>query len=467
VPRLSSSNPLREAARIAINGTPRSARGVRILFLHRSVAAVERCLRELRSVRWAVAATRVSSSRQLLRRLAHAESPDAASPGRYDLVIAGHPSPQWRAIRQCLSQVRTHIPVIIVTEAADSRLAELAEPGGADWIEMDRLARLPDMARHALDEHALRGARDRAERRLRHSEACLQALTDNPAYGVARCGPDGTIFEANRALATMLGYASGQELLAEAGAVAGRAPAASATLGPLPFPARGVVEPAELCWKRKDGTDVVVRCSGSAIPAAGGAPGGYQIIAQDITAQRALVAELRRFATADALTGLANYRQFAEVLERELQRSKRTGRELAVLLLDLDGLKRINDRYGHLAGNSVLCRLAKVLTFFCRCTDTAARFGGDEFAIVAPETGAAAARLLAARIRAHCASQSESPRLSVGIGVAAYPPDGASVDTLLLAADRALYQVKRRSRPVALTALPRRHAHLFLVPQPK
>ena len=424
-------------------------------------------MRELRSVRWAVAATRVSSAQQLLRRLAQGGSPDVALPGPYDLVIAGHPSPQWRAVRQCLSRVRIHIPVIVVTEAAGSRLAELMEEGGADWIEMDRLARLPGIARRALEEQALRGARDRAESSLRHSKAYLHALTDNPAYGIARCGPDGTILETNRALAAMLGYASGQELLAEAGAAASRTRAAGPKLGPLPFPVRGVVAPAELRWTRKDGTDVVVRCSGREIRGVGGAPGGYQIIAQDVTAQSALVAELRRSAAVDALTGLANYRQFVEVLERELQRSNRTGRELAVLLLDLDGLKRINDRYGHLAGNRVLCRLAKVLSFFCRCTDSAARFGGDEFAIVAPEIGAAPARLLAARICAHCASQSESPPLSVSIGVAAFPRDGESVETLLLAADRALYQAKGRSRLAAPAALSRRCPRLFLLPQPK
>jgi len=132
------------------------------------------------------------------------------------------------------------------------------------------------------------------------------------------------------------------------------------------------------------------------------------------------------------------------VLQAEICRSKRTEREFSLLLLDLDGLKRINDRFGHLAGNRALCRLAQTLADCCRSVDTAARQGGDEFALVLPETGAAAATLVARRICDLLEKDAEEPALSVSVGVACYPKDADSIGTLLYAADRALYAMKEK-----------------------
>jgi diguanylate cyclase (GGDEF)-like protein len=135
------------------------------------------------------------------------------------------------------------------------------------------------------------------------------------------------------------------------------------------------------------------------------------------------------------------------VLQAEIYRSKRTEREFSLLLLDLDGLKAINDRFGHLAGNRALCRLAQSLTDCCRSIDTAARQGGDEFAVVLPETGASAATLVARRICDLLAKDKEEPMLSVSAGVASYPKDADTIGTLLYAADKALYEMKdERSR---------------------
>ena len=134
-------------------------------------------------------------------------------------------------------------------------------------------------------------------------------------------------------------------------------------------------------------------------------------------------------------------RHLAEVLDTEIKRSERTGREFALLLFDLDGLKQINDRYGHLRGSHALCRVADVLSF-CRDIDTAARYGGDEFAVVLPETGAEAANHAAQRICDSIANDGMEPALSVSIGVAVYPHDGESLETLLRAADVAMYSMK-------------------------
>jgi diguanylate cyclase (GGDEF)-like protein len=162
---------------------------------------------------------------------------------------------------------------------------------------------------------------------------------------------------------------------------------------------------------------------------------------EDATAQRA-EDRLRHLAATDALTGLANYRRLSEAVESEIKRSERTARAFAVLIFDLNGMKRINDQHGHPAGNCALCRLADIFRSSCRSIDTAARYGGDEFAIVLPETGAKEADAVGRRICERLSNDHEEPRLSMSVGVAVYPEDGTTNETLFQAADRALNKIK-------------------------
>lgn len=156
--------------------------------------------------------------------------------------------------------------------------------------------------------------------------------------------------------------------------------------------------------------------------------------------------QVRQLAASDPLTGLANYRRFLDVLASEMQRSLRTRRPFAVLFLDLDGLKKINDTLGHAVGSRAICRLGEVLRSQCRTIDTAARYGGDEFALILPETDEQAATHVVERIRECLASQTEQPRLSASMGVAFYPRHGDTLEKLLASADRVLYAMKRRQR---------------------
>jgi diguanylate cyclase (GGDEF)-like protein/PAS domain S-box-containing protein len=171
------------------------------------------------------------------------------------------------------------------------------------------------------------------------------------------------------------------------------------------------------------------------------------VSAFDLTERKKAEAQLQLVAVTDPLTGLGNYRRLVEVLDAEVKRCGRTGRPFAVLLLDLDQLKKINDQCGHLIGSQALCRLADVIHDNCRAIDTAARYGGDEFAVILPETTAATARLVASRIRSRLATDSLKPRLSASMGVAVYPQDGETMEALLRTADRELYGMKPKKNP--------------------
>ncbi|HEX9580096.1 MAG TPA: MASE1 domain-containing protein [Gemmatimonadales bacterium] len=168
-------------------------------------------------------------------------------------------------------------------------------------------------------------------------------------------------------------------------------------------------------------------------------------LAAAVAERRRAEDRLRAQAIEDPLTGLANYRRFTEMLEAELVRSGRTERPFAVLLYDLDGLKRINDRFGHLVGSEALRRVAAALRQSCRALDLAARFGGDEFAVILPETNEGAARALASRVALRLAGDGGYPPLSVSVGLAVHPGDGSTVEALLGAADQQLYAMKGTS----------------------
>jgi diguanylate cyclase (GGDEF)-like protein/PAS domain S-box-containing protein len=172
----------------------------------------------------------------------------------------------------------------------------------------------------------------------------------------------------------------------------------------------------------------------------------------DITERKKGEKQARYQATHDALTGLANYREFMDTLDREVRRAHRSHHSFALLLLDLDELKHINDRLGHLAGNRALQRLATVMKQHCRSTDLAARYGGDEFALLLIDSDPGMAKHIAGRIQRCISSDRGDPCISVSIGTSVFPDDGRTTQELLEAADQQLYRRKRNSTNRSVSA---------------
>lgn len=153
-----------------------------------------------------------------------------------------------------------------------------------------------------------------------------------------------------------------------------------------------------------------------------------------------------RLSTVDSLTGLYNRSYFFTALEREIARGDRSGRAFCMVMLDLDDLKAVNDRYGHVAGDQVLRNVADIVRGGVRKIDTAARYGGDEFVALLPETDPTGGWVVAEKIRLTVAEQGFpgiEPAPTVSVGVVSYPADGRSADALLVSADRAMYSSKR------------------------
>ena len=220
------------------------------------------------------------------------------------------------------------------------------------------------------------------------------------------------------------------------------------------------IEGVELMLVRKDGSTFPASINATAIKDAEGNLISSRSTVFDITEHKRLEAQLNLLARTDTLTGLSNLRDFVERGERELRRHQRHAASLAVLMMDIDHFKIINDRYGHDGGDLVLAEVAKSCTAVLRNIDLVARVGGEEFALMLPETTVESAAEVADRLRQSLASLSvvlptgQTVSLTVSIGVAMCLATDAGLDAGLKRADLALYQAKEGGRNQVKIAVP-------------
>ena len=279
----------------------------------------------------------------------------------------------------------------------------------------------------------------------------LDAVLDAAASLIVVIDASGRLVRWNRACETLLGYSAAD--MGQPDAMLDIIPARERRVAQAAMAALMAGESpvrAEFHWRTRDGQLRLIDWSTTALTAPDGEVSYLVGTGIDVTEARRSDAErleaedqLRHMADHDALTGLFNRRRFEEELERHIARGRRYGAGGALLLLDLDDFKRVNDGYGHRAGDQVLTAIAEVLRRRLRETDVVARFGGDEFAVLMPQGGrveaAELANVLANAVHREVHTPSGPLEVSVGFTVLG---EGLTSDEVLSQADDAMYADK-------------------------
>jgi diguanylate cyclase (GGDEF)-like protein/PAS domain S-box-containing protein len=291
--------------------------------------------------------------------------------------------------------------------------------------------------------------------RLAEAQRRFELAFDHAPIGVALVSLGGRLLRVNRALCEMFGYTQ-DELLASTFQELTDTDNLTSDLEQLRRMMDGEIASYEMekRYAHRDGSQVWALLSVSLVRDEGGEP--LHFIAQilDITERRRLERELRHLAEHDTLTGLRNRRSFGAALTGELNRERRYGGESALLMIDLDGFKEVNDTLGHAAGDLLLRAVAEQIVERVRDTDLPARLGGDEFAVLLPNTARDGAEVLAIdlvqtlrELRVEVGGGGRAGiTASVGIAVSSELPDDRDEETMLAAADLAMYEAKRGGR---------------------
>jgi diguanylate cyclase (GGDEF)-like protein/PAS domain S-box-containing protein len=286
-----------------------------------------------------------------------------------------------------------------------------------------------------------------AEQAVRKSEALYRALVETSPDGVIVADQNGTLLMANRRAAELVGLESADDLR---GKNAREFVAAhdqeriqdsfSGATGSV------IIRDVEYTLIKRDGSILPAELSISWIPGATGEFTAFMAVVRDITDRKQAEETIRYLAFHDSLTGLSNRSVLLDRLTNALAQARRDGNMLAILFLDFDGFKNVNDQLGHEMGDKRLRDTATSLKALLREGDTLARMGGDEFVLLLPRIRAPdEAALTAQRVLRHLrrAERSEVP-ITASIGVAVYPADGTDAGSLLRSADLAMYEAKKR-----------------------
>lgn len=343
-------------------------------------------------------------------------------------------------------------------EAAEALVrAGALEPRAEAFAELTRqYARLLRHVRSLIKvSDRMQVERNQLNDRLRESEEKYRLLFESVSEGIFIARLDGRFLDVNLALACILGYETPAGFLRsqEDDPVRPFLDDVERERFLSALAAQGVVSHLQLQMVRRDGVVIWVETNARVRPPYPRHPDAkVEGVLSDITERKRMLEELRYLAVTDSLTGLHNRRHFLELCERELCRARRYRLEIALLMLDADEFKPINDTYGHDMGDEALRWIARLCQAHLRQVDVLGRLGGEEFAVLLPQTGLQDACEVAERLR-RAIAQAALPltdgrvlRFTVSIGVCAFAAQTVVLQDLLKAADQALYAAKRNGR---------------------
>jgi diguanylate cyclase (GGDEF)-like protein/PAS domain S-box-containing protein len=370
----------------------------------------------------------------------------------FDLIVSDFTLPSYDG-RSGLALSRAKAPdvpfIFLSGTLGEDAAVEALKSGATDYVVKNRIARFIPVMSRALRESAERLERQKAETAVKAAEERFQAIYESSKDAIIYAGLEGRLVDVNGATLKLLGY-SRDELLTkmqhELSAPEYRGADEDATRQILKSDHATEYETQVI---RKDGARVPVSLTRFVVRGGDGTPTGFATLFRDITEQKIREEMILELAYHDSLTSLPNRRLFADRLELSLSQVRRNRRPLAVMLIDLDGFKLVNDTLGHVKGDYLLKQVAVRLKTAVRAGDTVARLGGDEFGILLQDfshkddISTIASKILDGFVEPFVIDHQAFPiTLSAGIGL--FPHDGTDGDTLVKNADSAMYRAKEQ-----------------------
>jgi diguanylate cyclase (GGDEF)-like protein/PAS domain S-box-containing protein len=289
----------------------------------------------------------------------------------------------------------------------------------------------------------------RAEEALRESEKRYRTLFQDTRDAINITTRDGQVLDANQSFLDLFGYTT--EDVAELNAKELYVDPVDRRRFQEEMERKGSVRDYEVRLRKKDGTEMDCLVTSTVRLGEDGRVLGYQGFIHDVTERKQVEETIRRLAYYDALTGLPNRTLFGDRLTVAVARARRNRRRLAVMLLDLDHFKDVNDSLGHPVGDQLLQAVGERLTGLLRRSDTVCRMGGDEFLVLLEgisemEDVAKVAEAILKRLREPVVVKKHELQVTTSLGIAVYPEDGEDGDTLIRNADIAMYRAKEKGR---------------------